>query len=166
MKHKYKREIMATKKTNSKSKSNVSRASQLTQFKFRWWMALVLVAVIAIIGIVILRFSNAGTKPYFTFDTYGCPSAYGIPTVTLYPGSNSNCVRPMEKLVTGYFIGTKNSSSVKISQNGVYGNDDVATIKIFQTSKGLVADGIIGQRTWVALVDACYIKLQCTQYSN
>ncbi len=46
------------KKTNSRtySKSN----SKLTQFKFRWWMALVLVGVVAVLGIVILRFSYAG----------------------------------------------------------------------------------------------------------
>lgn len=46
--------------TKTKPKSNVRTSNQqLTQFKFRWWMALILVAVIAIIGIVILRFSHA-----------------------------------------------------------------------------------------------------------
>lgn len=44
-----------------KSRVNTKNSSQLTQFKFRWWMALILVAVVAIIGIVILRFSHAGT---------------------------------------------------------------------------------------------------------
>lgn len=52
---------MAVKKTSKKSpkKSNVSRSSQLTQFKFKWWMAVALVGVIAVIGVVIVRFSYA-----------------------------------------------------------------------------------------------------------
>lgn len=41
------------------SRVNTKNSSQLTQFKFRWWMVLILVAVVAIIGIVILRFSHA-----------------------------------------------------------------------------------------------------------
>ncbi|MEI6170020.1 MAG: hypothetical protein WCP56_03410, partial [Candidatus Saccharibacteria bacterium] len=31
------------------------------KFKFEWWMALILVAVIAIIGIVVIRLSRAST---------------------------------------------------------------------------------------------------------
>ncbi len=50
---------MATSKP--KSRTGNKNTSQLTKFTFRWWMALVLVAVIAVIGIVILRFSNAST---------------------------------------------------------------------------------------------------------
>ncbi len=48
---------MATKKT--KSKSNTAKSTKLTQFKFRWWMAVILVAVVAVIGIVVLQFSHA-----------------------------------------------------------------------------------------------------------
>ncbi len=52
---------MAVKKTTKKSskKSNVSRSAQLTQFKFKWWMAVALIGVIAVIGVVIVRFSYA-----------------------------------------------------------------------------------------------------------
>ncbi len=53
---------MATKKKTTKKstkKSNVSRSAQLTQFKFKWWMAVALVGVVAVIGVVIVRFSNA-----------------------------------------------------------------------------------------------------------
>ncbi len=46
----------------SKVKSRVSNNSQLTQFKFQWWMALILVGLVAILGIVIIRFSHAGTQ--------------------------------------------------------------------------------------------------------
>jgi len=44
-----------------KSRVNTKNSNQLTQFKFRWWMALILVAVVAVIGIVILRFSYASS---------------------------------------------------------------------------------------------------------
>ncbi len=49
---------MATKKT----KSNVSKSTQLTQFKFKWWMAVLGIGVVAIVGIVILRYSHAGAS--------------------------------------------------------------------------------------------------------
>lgn len=46
--------------TKTKSRTaNKKNTPQLTQFKFKWWMALILIAVVAIIGIVVLRFSNA-----------------------------------------------------------------------------------------------------------
>ncbi len=64
---------MATKKKPTKKstkKSNVSRSAQLTQFKFKWWMAIVLVGVIAGLGIVILRFSNASGGDGFGKSQY------------------------------------------------------------------------------------------------
>ncbi len=48
-------------KTKSNVRTSKNAGSQLTQFTFRWWMALILVAVIAGIGIIVLRFSNAST---------------------------------------------------------------------------------------------------------
>ncbi len=61
---------MATKKTITKPKSRTGNKnnSQLTQFKFRWWMALILVAVVAIIGVVIVRFSHAATTTSFAYE--------------------------------------------------------------------------------------------------
>lgn len=47
--------------TRIKTKTRTAKSTQFTKFTFRWWMALVLVGVIAIIGIIILRFSNAAT---------------------------------------------------------------------------------------------------------
>ncbi len=48
---------MATKPKSRVSKKN---STQLTQFKFRWWMGLILVLVVAVIGIVVFRYSHAG----------------------------------------------------------------------------------------------------------
>lgn len=54
---------MATKKSNTKPKSRTSKnTSQLTQFTFRWWMVIILVGVVALLGIIIVRFSHAGTQ--------------------------------------------------------------------------------------------------------
>ncbi|MBA3679178.1 hypothetical protein H0W80_03245 [Candidatus Saccharibacteria bacterium] len=55
-------------KSKAKSKSRVSSGSQMTQFTFKWWMALVLVGIVAVIGLVVVRFSNASG---FTFTYYG-----------------------------------------------------------------------------------------------
>ncbi|MBA3679512.1 hypothetical protein H0W80_05015 [Candidatus Saccharibacteria bacterium] len=43
----------------AKQKSRIGNSSNLTHFKFRWWMALILVGVVAVIGITVLRFSKA-----------------------------------------------------------------------------------------------------------
>ncbi len=71
--------------TKPKSRVSNNNSKQLTQFKFRWWMALILVAVIAIIGIVIIRFSHASSVTKIYADTLvtgmnypnGCPSYNG-----------------------------------------------------------------------------------------
>ncbi len=50
---------MATKKSKPKSKSNVSRRAKKQSLVFKWWMAAVVVITIAVIGIIVLRFSRA-----------------------------------------------------------------------------------------------------------
>ena len=46
-------------------KSNVRKSSSKSGgFKFKWWMGLGLVAIIAVIGVVVVRFSNAGGNTY------------------------------------------------------------------------------------------------------
>lgn len=53
---------MATSKSKAKSKPKTrTQSNQMTQFQFKWWMALILVGVVAVLGIVILRFSHAAT---------------------------------------------------------------------------------------------------------
>lgn len=42
------------------AKSNVRKStSKSGGFKFRWWMGLVLIALIAVVGVIVVRFSNA-----------------------------------------------------------------------------------------------------------
>ena len=52
---------MATYNKN-KPKSNVAKSAKKSSLKFKWWMAVVGVGIIALIGIVVLRFSHAGTN--------------------------------------------------------------------------------------------------------
>lgn len=47
---------MATKK------SNVARSAKKQSFKFKWWMAVIGVSVIALVGIAVLQYSRAGTS--------------------------------------------------------------------------------------------------------
>lgn len=46
-------------KTNT-SRTRVSKSTSKGGFKFRWWMGLGLVIVVAVLGVLVLRFSNAG----------------------------------------------------------------------------------------------------------
>ncbi len=46
---------------SSQAPHSHNNAPKLTKRKFKWWQGLILVGVVAVIGIVILRFSNAGT---------------------------------------------------------------------------------------------------------
>ena len=60
---------MATSKPKNK-KSNVARSAKKQSFKFQWWMAAIGVGVIALVGIIVLRFSHASTNGVadFTVD--------------------------------------------------------------------------------------------------
>lgn len=48
---------MATKKKTTKS--NVSKSAKKQSFKFRWWMAVILVMFVAVVGIIVLSFTYA-----------------------------------------------------------------------------------------------------------
>ena len=51
------------------SKSRVAKStSKKSAFRFRWWMGLALVVLIAIIGVVVVRFSQAGGGRNFYVD--------------------------------------------------------------------------------------------------
>jgi len=60
---------MATYNKN-KPKSNVAKSAKKSSFKFKWWMAVVGVGIIALVGIVVLRFSHAGTNIVGKMEIY------------------------------------------------------------------------------------------------
>jgi hypothetical protein len=59
---------MATK-TKPKARTSKSSTNKST-FKFHWWMALVLVFIVAVVGLVVLRYSHAA-GPFTANDTGG-----------------------------------------------------------------------------------------------
>lgn len=60
-------------------------------------------------------------------------------------GSKGNCVKALQILLNGmgYACGTA---------DGICGSKTVAAVKKFQQAKGLTADGIVGAKTWEALL--------------
>jgi len=53
---------MAKKKPKLKSKSHVAHKAKKNTFKFTWWMATIGVITIALVGIVVLRYSRAADQ--------------------------------------------------------------------------------------------------------
>jgi hypothetical protein len=53
-----------------KPKSNVANRAKKSSFKFRWWYAVIAILVVAIVGIAVLRFSHAGTRPLGKITLY------------------------------------------------------------------------------------------------
>ena len=51
---------MAAKKASSSNSRVSTSANKKSGFKFRWWMAVLLVVVVAAVGIAYLRYSHAG----------------------------------------------------------------------------------------------------------
>lgn len=55
---------MPTKKSNKR----VAKSAKKSNFTFKWWMGVLIVAVVAVVGLIVLRFSNASTG--VTYTTY------------------------------------------------------------------------------------------------
>lgn len=68
----------------TKPKSNVAKSAKKSSFKFRWWMAVIGIGVIAVIGIAIVRFSNASSVTNQYADKV---------TSTTYLTNNIPCMR-------------------------------------------------------------------------
>lgn len=164
-------------------KSRTSKsASKKSGFQFRWWMALVLVGVIAVIGIVVIQFSHAGTN-FTAQPPSACAPAYGIPTTTLRYGMNTldpegPCVSYLQTLLDSFKAGQmKNSwptttgdtwySTVHNVNVYWFGPKTEDVVKRFQALKGLPQDSVVGPQTWTELIKACYRLAQCQgQYSH
>ncbi len=58
------------KTTKSTTKTRVSKQAKKQGFKFRWWMGVVIILIVAIVGLVILRFSRAAGRPGYIQGHY------------------------------------------------------------------------------------------------
>lgn len=95
---------MPTKKTK------VSRTAPKkgSGFQFRWWMALILIGVVAVIGILILRFSNAAAGSYTWY--YNTP----LSTAVLPGFANAKAVVQADESFVQVVGGEPNQSGATI----------------------------------------------------
>lgn len=75
---------------------------------------------------------------------------YEVETVTitldvLQHGDRGEQVKTLQRLLTVLGHDTKGT-------DGIFGNNTLAAVKAFQTAEGLSADGIVGAKTWNALL--------------
>ncbi len=68
----------------------------------------------------------------------------GQPTIA--PGATGTAVRRLQRAL-------RRTPDLEIAVDGEFGPKTEAAVKLFQQSTGLVADGVVGPRTWQALPD-------------
>lgn len=86
---------------------------------------------------------------------------YEMPTIDLWAGYNSKgkghqrqAVRAMQIMLAALGFADQMSADKTCAADGWFGNGTDASVKAFQRSNGLVADGVCGRLTWSALVSA------------
>lgn len=74
---------MATKQNTKKTR--VSKQAKKSKFQFKWWMAIVIAVIVIIVGLVVVRFSFAGTSYTVKIDdANGDPKTASKYYLTLY----------------------------------------------------------------------------------
>lgn len=93
---------------------------------------------------------NGVNSQYPNVDGTTAPTAPTAPTIpttnNLKLGSRGEYVRKLQKDLT--------SLGYKLNADGIFGKQTEAAVKRFQRAKNLVADGIVGPRTAVAIIAA------------
>lgn len=97
---------------------------------------------------LILSFQRAATADGFKLKQYGCDGQYGNETQMV-----------MRKCIVKRRLFYKYKNSTKlvqrllgIKQDGLAGKATEAAIKQFQKQQKLVADGVVGEKTWMVLL--------------
>ncbi|MCT2588869.1 peptidoglycan-binding protein [Streptomyces sp. N2-109] len=85
---------------------------------------------------------GATTNPVTYLSARGVDLGGGWSAIS--PGAAGTTVRAIQYLIT--------QRGTKLVADGVYGSVSVSAVKKFQTSRGLVADGQVGPKTWPKLV--------------
>ncbi|MEV6349330.1 peptidoglycan-binding protein [Actinoplanes sp. NPDC051851] len=72
-----------------------------------------------------------------------CPETWEALLVTVKPGARGNAVAGVQQL-----------AAVTANPDGVYGEVTEQAVRGFQASSGIPVDGVVGPRTWLALVES------------
>ncbi len=88
-------------------------------------------------------------KSFFRYRKDG--STYSVKSFfeTVKLGSSGECVKSLQTSLDK--MGFKGSDNKKLICDGVFGKNTEFALKNFQKSKGLVADGIAGPKTWAEI---------------
>ncbi len=89
------------------------------------------------------------SKSFFRYRSDG--STYSVKTFfeTVKPGSKGDSVKLLQEKLSN--LGFRGADNKKLICDGVFGKNTDFALKNFQKSKGLVADGIAGPKTWAEL---------------
>lgn len=129
-------------KTNT-SRARVSKNTSKGGFKFRWWMGLGLVIVVAVVGVLVLRFSKAGTAALV-----GNPGPYGTQTCTARVNLTHN-----------YSKGTSQTANVCMKRSDLSNGLNPLVSDSIQLNPGRPANYCIWGRAQAATAKATNINL-------
>lgn len=105
----------------------------------------VFVAGFAAVGIYMISSSSAYTYERTSgFGGYGCKTE-----PTLGKGNAGECVKVIQYGINNW-IGRCAINTPKMTVDGIFGDKTVTGVKVFQTKHSLMADGIVGPKTWNA----------------
>lgn len=118
-----------------KAKKSVSKLKAGQKKKVNRWLILGGVAAVAIVGIVVVRFSGAASCKQVTFRQ----------------GSSGQCVKNIQGMVSAQLLHGDTSGYLVVDGN--YGSKTADYVKVFQAQSGLKADGVVGPQTWSKLCE-------------
>lgn len=136
--------------------------------------------IVAVVGVVVVRFSRAGQKPAFYASDFGCPTPLAsIRTVAepdyYYRYNNGSCVTYLAYLMHGYryyHYGSYVYSYPLLQPKdfkthySTYRAPLVEAVKDFQRRNRLPANGAVDSVTWHKLLQVCYEHYECTGRST
>ena len=71
---------------------------------------------------------------------------------TIRQGDTGKSVKLLQRLLRGTDYCMKNG--MLLGRSGNFGDQTLYCVKNFQKNKGLTVDGVVGPKTWAALIDS------------
>lgn len=132
---------------------------KLNQKGFSHHLIIPVLAILAVAGIGTYMVTKSKAFSYMSGVTpYSCTQD---PTPTLQLNSSGECVKALQYRLNQWITNTKQPiRQLKIT--GKFDRKTQETVKAFQKSVGLTADGIVGETTWQKLSDwSCIVSVNC-----